>query len=439
MDVPDGLFGAEDLASNLAYLDHAATTPLRPAAREAMLPWLGGGFGNPSGAHAVARAARKAIDEARDEIAELLGCAPNEIVFTGGGTEADNLAVQGVAAARPGPVLCSAVEHHAVLHPVEHVGGKTVPVDGRGVLDLDALADALDAHPGTALVSVMAANNEVGALQPLAEVAQLVRRRAPNAVVHTDAVQATAWLDPTELTATVDLLSASAHKFGGPQGVGVLVVRRGTPLEAQLLGGGQERELRSGTHNVAGIVGMAAALADKAALRTAESDGARALRDRLADGLLTAIPGASETAVPDGAGPVGTGLAGAATTAGALADAAASRHAQPADDPDRRAHLLPGTLHITIPGAESEALLFLLDEAGVCASAASACASGAQEASHVLAAMGVPPDPRRGALRLSLGWTSTDADVDRVLEVLPPIVERLRSADINQAGQGAPR
>jgi cysteine desulfurase len=369
-----------------------------------MLPWLGGGFGNPSGAHAVARAARKAIDEARDAIAERLGCAPNEIVFTGGGTEADNLAVRGVVAARPGLVLCSAVEHHAVLHPVEQAGGVTVAVDGRGVIDLDALAAALDAHPGATLVSVMAANNEVGAVQPLAAVAQLVRRRAPGALVHTDAVQATAWLDPAELTSAVDLLSASAHKFGGPQGVGVLVVPRGTPLEAQLLGGGQERELRSGTHNVAGIVGMAAALADKAAHRAAEADRCRALRDRMADGLLAAIPGAVETAVP------------------------------PAGD---RAHLLPGTLHLTVPGAESEALLFLLDEAGICASAASACASGAQEASHVLAAMGVPPDPRLGALRLSLGWTSTGADVDRVLEVLPPIVERLRSAGAAGAARGA--
>jgi cysteine desulfurase len=384
-----------------AYLDHAATTPLRPEARAAMLPWLGGSFGNPSGAHPVARAARKAIDEARDTIAAVLGCAPNEVVFTGGGTEADNLAVRGVAAARPGPVLCSAVEHHAVLHPVEHLGGKTVPVDRRGLLDLVALAEALDAHPDVTLVSVMGANNEVGAIQPVVEAARLVRERAPGAVVHCDAVQAAAWLDPTGLCAAADLVSVSAHKFGGPQGVGVLVVRRGTPLEAQMLGGGQERELRSGTHNVAGIVGMAAALAAKAEQRAAEAARVGALRDRLAAGLLGAIDGASETAVPG--------------------------------DGDR-SHLLPGTLHLSVPGVESEALLFLLDEAGVCASAASACASGAQEASHVLAAMGVPADPRLGTLRLSLGWTSTPADVDRALDVLPTAVARLRDAD-----QGARR
>jgi cysteine desulfurase len=280
-----------------------------------------------------------------------------------------------------------------VLHPVEHVGGKTVPVDRRGVLDLDALAEALDAHPGTALVSVMAANNEVGAVQPVVAAARLVRGRAPGAVVHTDAVQAAAWLDVAELAAEVDLVSMSAHKFGGPQGVGVLVVRRGTPLHAQLLGGGQERELRSGTHNVAGIVGMAAALTAKAAHRSDEAARVGALRDRLAGGLLAAIEGATETAAPTG----------------------------------DRSHLLPGTLHLTIPGVESEALLFLLDEAGICASAASACASGAQQASHVLAAMGVPPDPRLGTLRLSLGWTTTDADVDRALEVLPAVVDRLRT------------
>jgi cysteine desulfurase len=378
----------------LAYLDHAATTPLRPEARAAMLPWLGGAFGNPSGAHPVARAARQAIDEARDTIAAVLGCAPNEVVFTGGGTEADNLAVRGVVAARPGAVLCSAVEHHAVLHPVEHVGGKTVRVDRRGRLDLDALADALDAHPAAALVSVMGANNEVGAIQPVAAAAQLIRERAPGAVLHCDAVQAAAWLDTAELTAAVDLVSVSAHKFGGPQGVGVLVVRRGTPLEAQLLGGGQERELRSGTHNVAGIVGMAAALAAKSGQRAAEAARVGALRDRLAAGLLGAVDGAFETAAPGG----------------------------------DRDHILPSTLHLGIPGVESEALLFLLDEAGVCASAASACASGAQEASHVLAAMGVPADPRLGAVRLSLGWTSTGADVDRVLDVLPAAVDRLRGA-----------
>jgi cysteine desulfurase len=400
----------------LAYLDHAATTPLRPEARAAMLPWLGARFGNPSGAHRVARAARQAVDEARDALAEAVGCQPGEVVFTSGGTEADNLAVRGVHAARPGPALCSAVEHDAVLGPVAAVGGGTVPVDGRGAIDLDALARALTPH--TTLVSVMAANNEVGTVQPLAQVADVVRRLAPRAAVHADAVQAAPWLALPPLVAGADLVSLSSHKLGGPQGVGALVVRRGTLLHAQALGGGQERELRSGTHNVAGIVGFAAAVRT---LSTREETAARVrrLRDRLARGLVAAVPGTVVTgttatsgpAVPDGAAETDAGAAGTADQADA------------GDTPRR----LPGCLHLCLPGIESEALLFLLDQAGVCASAASACASGAQQASHVLAAMGVPAERSRGALRLSLGWTTTDADIDHALATIPAAVAHLQA------------
>lgn len=377
------------MPGRLTYLDHAATTPLRPEARAAMLPWLGESFGNPSGAHRVARAARQAVDEARDTVAEVVGCRPGEVIFTGGGTEADNLAVRGVHAARPGPVLCSAVEHEAVLGPVAHVGGGTVPVDGAGVIDLDALDDRLT--PDTTLVSVMVANNEVGTVQPVEQVVRVVRRRAPGAAVHADAVQAAAWLSLPDRLAGTDLVSLSSHKVGGPQGVGALVARAGTPLRPTTLGGGQERELRSGTHNVAGIVGFAAAL--RAVLAEREEVAARvsAWRDRLADGLLAAVPGAVETGAD-------------------------------------RSHRLPGTLHLCLPGVESEALLFLLDEAGLCASAASACASGAQQASHVLAAMGVPAERAAGALRLSLGWSTTGADVDEALRVVPAAVSRLREA-----------
>jgi cysteine desulfurase len=385
------------VASRLTYLDHAATTPLRPEARAAMLEWLGDRFGNPSGAHPVARRARQAVDEARDAVAETLGCRPDELVFTSGGTEADNLAVRGVHAARPGPVLCSAFEHEAVLRPTHALGGATVPVDRHGLVDLDALADAVDAAgPATSLVSVMAANNEVGAVQPIDRVAEVVRGRAPGAVVHTDAVQAAPWLDVAALAAGADLVSVSSHKFGGPQGVGALVVRRGTPLRAQALGGGQERELRSGTHNVAGIAGMAAALVAASRDRDERARRVSRLRDRLADGLVAAVPGAVETGVDGG---------------------------------DRR-HRLPGTVHVCLPDVESEALLFLLEEAGVCASAASACASGAQQASHVLAALGVPVRLAAGALRLSLGWTSTDEDVDAALAVIPAAVDRLRHAGV---------
>ena len=379
-----------DRPDRLAYLDHAATTPLRPAARDAMLPWLGERFGNPSGDHRVARAARQAVDEARDIVADVVGCRPGDVVFTSGGTEADNMAVRGVHAARPGPVLCSAIEHDAVRNPVGLVGGTTVAVDTRGVLDLDALDDALT--PDVTLLALMAANNEIGVVQPVAEAAELVRRRAPGAAVHTDAVQAASWLDLPATIAGADLVAVSSHKVGGPQGVGALIARPGTPLRPLLLGGGQERELRSGTHNVAGIVGMAAALQAAAAERDTTAARVGGLRDRLADGLLAAIPGAVRTGGGEGV------------------------------------PRLPGTLHLCIPGIESEALLFLLDEAGVCASAASACASGAHQASHVLAAMGVGPELGAGALRLSLGWTSTDADVDDALRVIPAAVARLLGA-----------
>jgi len=371
------------------YLDHAATTPLRPEARAAMLPWLGERFGNPSGAHRVARAARQAVDESRDAVAEVVGCRPGEVVFTSGGTEADNLAVAGSLAARPGGVLCSAVEHEAVLRAVTRAGGRTVPVDADGAVDLEALERLVG--PDAALVSVMVANNEVGTVQPVAEVADVVRRRAPRAAVHADAVQAAAWLDLPDRLAGTHLVSLSSHKVGGPQGVGALVARRGMPLRAVAVGGGQERELRSGTHDVAGIVGFAAALRVVAATRAETAARVAAQRDRLGDALAAAIPGLVETGAPR----------------------------------DRR---LPGTLHVCIPGVESEALLFLLDEAGLCASAASACASGAQQASHVLAAMGVAPGLASGALRLTLGWSTADADVDRAARVVPAAVARLREA-----------
>jgi cysteine desulfurase len=371
----------------VAYLDHAATTPMRPEAVAAMLPFLTEHFGNPSGSHAVARRAKAALEDARDEVAAALGCRPAEVVFTGGGTEADNLAVLGTLARRGGRAVCSAVEHHAVLHSVEAAGGSTFGVDGDGIVDLDALAEALG--DDTAVVSVMLANNEVGTVQPLAEVVGLVQRLAPAAVVHTDAVQAFPWLDVAALAATADLVAVSAHKFGGPKGVGALVVRDRARVAPILHGGGQEQDRRSGTHNLAGIVGMAAAMGATVAARRGEVERVAALRDRLADGILAAVEGAVETG--------------------------------------RRSGKIAGNCHLRLPGVESEALLFLLDEAGVCASAGSACASGALEPSHVLSAMGVPAGEARGALRLSLGPTSTGDDVDLALKVVPEAVARLRS------------
>ncbi len=371
-----------------AYLDWAATTPMLPEAVEAMLPFLSERFGNPSGSHAVSREARKALDEARDTVAACLGARPAEVVFTGGGTEADNLAVTGAHAVRPGPTVCSAVEHHAVLHACEALGdNRLAPVDGNGVVDLDRLAELLD--PSVSVVSVMLANNEVGTIQPLADVAALVRERAPQAVVHTDAVQAFSWMDVATVAAPADLVAVSAHKFGGPKGVGALVVREGVAVRPIIHGGGQERDRRSGTHNVAGIVAMAAAMRATVDRRQATVARVRALRDRLADGLSATVPGCTETV--------------------------------------DRAKKVAGNCHVSFEGVESEALLVLLDAAGVYASAGSACASGAVDPSHVLAAMGVSRERALGALRLSLGAGTTGADVEPALAAIPPAVERIRT------------
>ena len=255
-----------------AYLDHAATTPVRPETAAAVLPWLTGSFGNPSGSHAMARAARQAVDEARDSVAADLGVDPGGVIFTASGSEADNLAIFGVVARRPGPVVTTAGEHHAVLHAATAAAAgvevREVPLTPQGTVDLDGLAAALDQT--VSVVSVMAVNNEVGAVNPLDDVVTLVRRRARHAVVHTDAVQAVPWIDVADHTAGVDLLSISAHKFGGPQGVGALAVRGDVSLAPVIHGGGQERDRRSGTHNVAGIVGMAAALAVTTTTRAQE-------------------------------------------------------------------------------------------------------------------------------------------------------------------------
>ncbi len=371
-----------------AYLDNAATTAMRAEAVEAMLPFLRHRFGNPSGSHAMAREARKALDEARDVVAAGLGAESGEIVFTGGGTEADNLAVAGVHRLRSGVVVCSAVEHHAVLHACAALGGRLAPVSADGVVDLDRLADLLD--PGVSVVSVMLVNNEVGTVQPLADIADVVRLHSPNAVLHTDAVAAFPWLDVAAVAGVADLVAVSAHKFGGPKGVGALVVRQPVKVAPILHGGGQERDRRSGTHNVAGIVAMAAAMEAAVAERANVVARVGALRDRLADGLLAAVPDSHETG--------------------------------------RRDTKVAGNCHVSFVGVESEALLMLLDGAGVYASAGSACTSGAVEPSHVLAAMGVPRERALGSLRLTLGRATTAADVDLALAVIPPAVARLRNA-----------
>ncbi|MGH9056215.1 MAG: cysteine desulfurase family protein, partial [Acidimicrobiales bacterium] len=280
----------------LAYLDHAASGPLHPAAVAAMRPWLEGRFGNPSGSHRVARAARASIDDARDALAAFAGTEPGEVTFTSGGTESDNLAVLGVLAARPGAAVVSAVEHPAVMEAAI-VSGQEVrvaPVGADGTVDLDGLARLLDRE--VSLVSVQLANHETGVVQPFAAVERLVRRRAPRAVLHTDAVQAGAWLDLGDEAAGADLLTVSGHKLGGPQGVGALLARGRPALRSVLHGGGQERELRSGTQNVAGIAGLGGAVV--AVGRERHAAGARVLdlRDELARLLLRAIPDCVETA-----------------------------------------------------------------------------------------------------------------------------------------------
>ncbi|HYV59512.1 MAG TPA: cysteine desulfurase family protein [Acidimicrobiia bacterium] len=382
----------------MVYLDYAATTPMYPEAVSAMRPFRTDTFGNPSGAHAAARAAKTALEEARERIADALGAGPSEIVITGGGTEADNLAVKGAAraarAAGTGDgVVTTSFEHKGVLAPCDRLDREgfrvtRVPVGPNGILDLGALDDALDER--TVVVSVMLVNNEVGTIQPLDAVAEVVRARAPRAVLHTDAVQAVPWLPVAEAAAPADLVSVSAHKFGGPKGVGALVRRRETVLEPLIEGGGQEWGLRSGTADVAGAAGMAEALRITTDRREAEVARIALLRDRLAGGLAERVPGC----VVNG-------------------------------DPARK---VAGNCHVGVPGVEAETLLVALDQDGVSAAAGSSCTSGATEPSHVLAAMGLPRDTALSSIRLSLGYPSTDADVDTALEVIPRAVERLRPA-----------
>ena len=385
------------------YLDHAATTPVLPTAVAALADALARP-GNPSSLHASGRAARRTVEEARERLAASLGARPSEVVLTSGGTEADNLAVEGLFRARRAVdarrrrVLVSAVEHHAVLDPAAwlaaHEGAEAVllPVDASGVPDLDALHDELAAHADeVALVSVMWANNEVGALQPLADV--VAAAHAQGIPVHADAVQAVGQV-PVDFGASgLDAMTVTAHKLGGPVGVGALLARRGLALEPVLHGGGQERGVRSGT--LSAPLAAAFAVAAEAAVAGRSSYAARvgALRDRLVAGVLGTVPGATLRG-PDAA---------------------------------RR---LPANAHLTFAGCEGDSLLYLLDAAGVEVSTGSACQAGVPQPSHVLLAMGIREDDARGALRFSFGHTSTDDDVDRVLEVLPGVVERARAAGL---------
>lgn len=373
------------------YLDHAASTPMRPEAREAWLAASDQHHANPTGSHRAARAARRALDDARDLIAAALGRPPAEVVFTSGGSEADNLAVRGVLGQRGGVAVCSAGEHHAVLEPVEHAGGVTVGLDATGRVTPEALAGVLDAHDDVSLVSLIAVNNETGAINDLPALAAVVREHAPAALMHTDAVQALSWIDLAAAVVDVDLVSITGHKVGGPTGTGALFVRQGIELDPQILGGGQERGRRAGTPDVAGAAAFAAATVATVAGRSADVDRLAALRDRLVAGLGASL----------------------------------GERCRPTLLDHRDAQVAAGIAHICLEGIEAEALLFLLDQEGICASAASSCSSGAQDPSHVLAAMGIDRWLAQGSLRLSLGHTTTDAEIDAALEIIPPAVDRL--------------
>ena len=380
------------LSDGTIYLDHAATTPVHPAVIERMLPYFGELFGNPSSVYTLGRRSMEALDSAHEVVAKLLNCRPTEIVFTGGGSEADNLAIKGIAYAprrRGNHIITTAIEHHAVLHTCQQLEreGYTVtylPVDGTGRVDSAAVEAAITDQ--TALVTMMYANNEVGTIQPIAEIGRICRaRRVP---FHTDAVQGGGLLDLDVQTLQVDMLSLSAHKFYGPKGVGLLYIRQGTRVQPQILGGSQERNRRAGTENVPGIVGAAEALRLAQTERSTETMRLATLRDRLIEGMLR------------------------------LPEIRLTGH---------RSERLPNNASFAIMGVEGESLLLNLDLVGVAASSGSACSSGSVEPSHVLTAMGFSAQESRGHLRLTLGHSSTDADIDFVLERLPQIVERLRA------------
>jgi cysteine desulfurase len=377
------------------YLDHAATTSVAPGVLDAMLPYFTTSYGNPSSSYELAREGRKALDLARDSVAEILGARSTEIVFTSGGSEGDNLAIKGVAFATVGRgrhIVTTAVEHHAVLHTCQFLEKyfdyevTFVPVDEYGMVDPDAIGRAL--RPDTVLVSVMLANNEVGTIEPVAEIAAIAH--AQGVPVHTDAVQGAASLDLDVNKLGVDVLALSAHKFNGPKGVGVLYVRRGTPMLPQQQGGGQERGMRSGTENIAGIVGAATALRMAQDNRAEYVAHCQTLRDSIVDRVLTDTEDVTLTGHPT--------------------------------------LRLANNASFAFRGADGEALLMALDAEGIAASAGSACTSGTLEVSHVLRAMGLDDDAGGGSLRLTVGMDNDSSDVDRLMTVLPGIVERARVA-----------
>jgi cysteine desulfurase len=395
----------------MPYLDHAATTPMLPEAIEAMTAHLGR-LGNPSSLHCSGRAARRVIEEAREAMAQALGARPSEVVFTGGGTEADNLAIKGLYWSRRAEdaqrrrVIVSAVEHHAVLDSARWLGEREgaevelLPVDRLGRVDPEALREALERDPrSAALVSVMWANNEVGTVQPLAELTKVARTYG--VPIHSDAVQAVGQLPVDFGAAGLDAMTVTGHKIGGPIGVGVLLLGHDLTPVPVLHGGGQERDIRSGTLDTPAIAALAVA-AELAVKRQAErSEQLMGLREDLIRGIVEAVP----EAVLNG---------------------------DPGPDVEAR---LPGNAHFSFPGCEGDALLMLLDARGIECSTGSACSAGIAQPSHVLLAMGQDEERARGSLRFSLGHTSTQADVDALVDAIAPVVERARRAGLKNGSK----
>jgi cysteine desulfurase len=383
--------------TNQYYFDHAASAPRRDEVADAMSRWQHGIVGNPSGSHRAAREARRAVEEARDEVAAFVGVKPGGVIFTAGGTESCHLAVTGAANYHrrhheTTSIVISRIEHQAVIDAVEmmardfdSVSARYVEVDSDGVVDLDSLATNIAAD--TAVVSVMSANNETGVVQPLEGIASVVNASlGKTALTHTDAVAAAPWLDLADVTSSIDMISICAHKIGGPVNSGALILRGDVALDAMVPGGGQERGRRGGTVDVASAVGLATAVRLTAKEREEVTQRVTGFQRQLLlaltdlEGCLATAPGATR---------------------------------------------LPGTVHLTFAGLASDELIFLLDQEGVCAAAASSCSSGAAVASHVLAAMGMAPERARGSLRLSMGAETTQADVDALIVILSLVVDRL--------------
>lgn len=379
--------------AKIIYMDHSATTPTHPDVVQVMLPYFTEHFGNPSSLYRIARESKFAVSKARKQVADVLGCTPDEIFFTAGGTESDNWAIKGAAFAnkdRGNHIITTKIEHHAVLHTCEYLKKEGfevtyLPVNEYGIVDPDVLRKSITDR--TILISVMMANNEIGTIQPIKEIGEIAREK--NIYFHTDAVQAIGNLEIDVHEMKIDMLSLSAHKFYGPKGTGALYIRKGINIDSFIHGGSQENGHRAGTENLPGIIGLGYAIERATQNISEHNEKISSMRDRLLDGIIETIP-----------------------------DVYLNGH------PKQR---LSNNINISVRGIDGEALLVMLDLKGVCVSTGSACSSGEESESHVLSAISVPLRLARGSVRLTLGNENTKEDIDYVLDVLPPIVSRLRA------------